>query len=84
MKKCERKTLCTSTTGHCTVKCTALQVTYTRKRPQIADGTDFIKADLLLLFLKLITLIERIFFMPYGQKSTENLFENHWSLTAQK
>ena len=35
MKKCERKTLCTSTTGHCTVKCTALQVTYTQKRPQI-------------------------------------------------
>ena len=24
------------------------------------------------------------FLCPYGQKSIENLFENHWSLSAQK
>ena len=50
MKKCERKTLCASTTGHCTVKRPALQVTYIRKRPQI-ERMDYIKADLHLLFL---------------------------------
>ncbi len=36
MKKCKRKTLCASTTEHCTGKRPALQVTYTRKRPQIS------------------------------------------------
>ena len=59
MKKCERKTLCASTTGHCTVKRPALQVTYTRKRQQISfrpQIADFIKADLHLLFLNTLIL----------------------------
>ena len=49
-----------------------------------ADGTDYIKADLHFLFLNTNHSNGTNLFFALRAEIIENLFENHWSLTAQK
>ena len=49
-----------------------------------ADGTDYIKVDLHFLFLNTNHSNGTNLFFALRAEIIENLFENHWSLTAQK
>jgi len=70
MKKCKRKTLCASTTNTAQLNAQHNKLHTHEKDHRFLFDHRWNGCG--------------FFLCPYGQKSIENLFKNHWSLAAQK